>query len=475
MSDIGVFVQGSGPPTTLVGSERFKTLFQIPLSVTDFGAVGDGVTDDTAAFTAAAAATRFIYVPYSASGYKVANTVVIGSSQCIFAGGFPTTQLVGTATATDVNAIAFNNGQVSARRMRIEPKRNQLTGTNEGGLRGLFISQAEPNTASSDYGDGPWYFNEITTVWTGTRTGSGGVGSSTSATVQGLRVGLDVGGTDYDLMSASAFGSGLIHTNDDTSDGDKLGANSGVYSSATSPGKIYGSSSAVTADTGCESPQVIGHEVDMFINVATGVPKALGYNAWSGGTETATGTYAAYGISRSGDASAVPWDYGFSLYTSAGALPQPIVSTGSLFATDDPDPITLANIFYFPTMVINGDILNFPNVQLSGAGSLNLGASLRRGAPVTKTANFTLADTENWVINNKSGSACVVTLPAASSWTGREVMIKNIQAQTVDSASSDVVPLAGGAAGTAILSGVAGRWCTLVSDGSEWIIMAGVI
>jgi len=57
----------------------------------------------------------------------------------------------------------------------------------------------------------------------------------------------------------------------------------------------------------------------------------------------------------------------------------------------------------------------------------------------------------------------------------REQMIKNIQAQTVDSASSNVVPLAGGAAGTAILSANAGRWATLVSDGTNWVVMNGVI
>jgi hypothetical protein len=93
-------------------------------------------------------------------------------------------------------------------------------------------------------------------------------------------------------------------------------------------------------------------------------------------------------------------------------------------------------------------------------------------SPVTKTANFTLASSEDVVINNKSGSACVVTLPAASAHVGRSVLIKTIQAQAVDSASSNVVPLAGGAAGTAIVTGTAGKWAQLVSDGTNWVIMA---
>lgn len=98
--------------------------------------------------------------------------------------------------------------------------------------------------------------------------------------------------------------------------------------------------------------------------------------------------------------------------------------------------------------------------------------SLGRGAPVTKTADFTVAATENWLINNKSGSSCTVTLPSASSFTGREIMINNYQAQTVVSASSNVVPVAGGAAGTAILAATAGKWAVLVSDGTNWVMMA---
>jgi hypothetical protein len=54
------------------------------------------------------------------------------------------------------------------------------------------------------------------------------------------------------------------------------------------------------------------------------------------------------------------------------------------------------------------------------------------------------------------------------------LMVRTIQAQTVVSASSDVVPVAGGAAGTAILAATAGKWALLQSDGTNWqIMMAG--
>jgi len=92
-------------------------------------------------------------------------------------------------------------------------------------------------------------------------------------------------------------------------------------------------------------------------------------------------------------------------------------------------------------------------------------------APVTKTADFTLAATESWVINNKSGSTCTVTLPTPSSYSGRQVTFKNMQAQLLVSASSNVVPIDSTSAGTAILLNVVGNWATMVSDGTNWVIM----
>jgi hypothetical protein len=106
------------------------------------------------------------------------------------------------------------------------------------------------------------------------------------------------------------------------------------------------------------------------------------------------------------------------------------------------------------------------------ANKLEIVGSFGRGAPVTKTGDFTLADTENWIIVNK-GSAGTATLPAASSWTGREFTIKVITAHTVVSASSNVVPRNSTTAGTAILAAAAGNWATLVSNGTNWVAMCG--
>ena len=93
-------------------------------------------------------------------------------------------------------------------------------------------------------------------------------------------------------------------------------------------------------------------------------------------------------------------------------------------------------------------------------------------APVTKTGNFTLGANENEVICN--GTATItVTLPAASAWIGRKVRIKTRAAFTVVSASANVKPLDTDTAGTAILAATAGKWAELVSDGTNWVTMAG--
>ena len=103
-------------------------------------------------------------------------------------------------------------------------------------------------------------------------------------------------------------------------------------------------------------------------------------------------------------------------------------------------------------------------------GAVNASIAALSTVPVTVTADFTVG-TSNWYINNKTGSTCTVTLPTASTWPGRYLTFQNYQAQTLVSASSNVVPQAGGAAGTAILLAVAGNWATMVSDGTNWVIM----
>ena len=103
-------------------------------------------------------------------------------------------------------------------------------------------------------------------------------------------------------------------------------------------------------------------------------------------------------------------------------------------------------------------------------GVINAAIAGLSSAPVTVTADFTVGSGA-WYINNKTGSTCTVTLPTASLWPGRYLTFKNLQAQTLVSASSNVAPIDSTTAGTAILLAVVGNWATMVSDGTNWIIM----
>lgn len=122
-----------------------------------------------------------------------------------------------------------------------------------------------------------------------------------------------------------------------------------------------------------------------------------------------------------------------------------------------------------PSFTFTPNVLSYPAV---GAGSyspyssstINFGASAFAG---TIPAGFSA-----W---GGAAATTTITLPAASDYPGRALTIQNYQDQTVVSAASNVVPIGGGAAGTAILDPVAGTWATLVSDGTNWVIMtAGV-
>jgi hypothetical protein len=120
----------------------------------------------------------------------------------------------------------------------------------------------------------------------------------------------------------------------------------------------------------------------------------------------------------------------------------------------------------------NGDLIQYDSTlqywKNVSAASVIAGGG---GVPVTKTADFTVAVGETWIINNKSGSTCTVTLPSAGTYPGRYLTFQNNQDQSLVSASSNVIPQGGGAAGTAILENVSGNWATLVSNGTNWVIM----
>lgn len=104
--------------------------------------------------------------------------------------------------------------------------------------------------------------------------------------------------------------------------------------------------------------------------------------------------------------------------------------------------------------------------------ALQVSGGVGYNAPVTfATVSYTVGITDNWIIANYSTGQSTITLPAAASFTGRILHVKTIQAQAVVSASNNVKPIDSNTAGNAIVTATAGKWATLVSDGTNWVIM----
>jgi hypothetical protein len=173
---------------------------------------------------------------------------------------------------------------------------------------------------------------------------------------------------------------------------------------------------------------------------------------------------------------------GFAGTSSGGATPALTLSTtitGLLKGNGTAISAAASGTDYAPatsgTSILYGNGSGgFSNVTVGSGLSFSAGTlaatTSAPSAPVTKTADFTVAATDLWLINNKSGSTCTVTLPTPSTNLGRVLYFQNYQVQALVSASSNVVPLAGGAATTSILLASSGDSATLVSDGTNWLM-----
>jgi hypothetical protein len=103
-------------------------------------------------------------------------------------------------------------------------------------------------------------------------------------------------------------------------------------------------------------------------------------------------------------------------------------------------------------------------LSVSGAGTFT-----------TTNADYTVTSTDTYIAFNNNFSNITVTLPTASTNTGRALYFRNVAAGSIISASNNVInnTVTTGTSDNAILS--AGntnyKWCTLVSNGTYWIKM----
>lgn len=230
---------------------------------------------------------------------------------------------------------------------------------------------------SSGTAAGPFFFNHVVAEFYSALTGTGLPGDPGSATLAGFQFNLNVGGANFDVATAMGISVGLIHLQNDTSDGDKNAASFGVYSNATSPGKIYGGSSAFTIGPNGEAPLAVGWEVDTVIETGAVLPIRIGIHSWSGGDLNGTDLDSAYGVGTTGAVGKARWKKWFTMFNQGGITNNPLDDDADFFYSDH--TATVANIFNLENVDVTGHILRFPHVHLSGDGTLTLGSTVEAG------------------------------------------------------------------------------------------------
>jgi len=351
-------------------------------------------------------------------------------------------------------------------------------------LAGTLIA-ANGGTGFASYAVGDLLYANTTTtlakladVATGNALISGGVSTAPSWGKIGLTTHVSGtlpianGGTNATATPAAgavAYGTGTAY------DFTAVGTSGQVLTSAGAgtPTWTTPTTGTVTAVTGT-APVVSSGGTTPAISMAAASASADGYltstdwttfNSKGSGTVTSVSVVSANGLAGTSSGGATP------------ALTLSTTITGLLKGNGTAISAATSGTDYAPatsgTSILYGNGSGgFSNVTVGTGLTFSAGTLLAAtSAPITKTADFTVGAGETWFINNKSGSTCTVTLPTPSTNTGRQLNFKNYQAQTLVSASSNVVGLAGGAAATAILAASTGDWAALVSDGTNWIIM----
>ena len=113
---------------------------------------------------------------------------------------------------------------------------------------------------------------------------------------------------------------------------------------------------------------------------------------------------------------------------------------------------------------IAGSIYSNANINAAGWYSAHV--------PQSSSSSSVTVDSDTYTVILGNSTTITLTLPTASTNTGRILYVKNTNTGAVNSAGSNVIALTGGSASTPILAAGPGKWAMLQSDGTNWIIMA---
>lgn len=106
----------------------------------------------------------------------------------------------------------------------------------------------------------------------------------------------------------------------------------------------------------------------------------------------------------------------------------------------------------------------------AAATKLTVNGAMALASPTTvNAATYTVLVGDSSLIFTTTNN--VLTLPAAGTYPGRILHVKNVTATSVTSNATNVQPLGSATAGTAILAATAGKFAMLQSNGTNWVIM----
>lgn len=217
-----------------------------------------------------------------------------------------------------------------------------------------------------------------------------------------------------------------------------LGANVATFLTTPSSANL---AAAVTGETGTGS-LVFATNPTITLGNATGLPVTTGISGLGTGVATFLATPSSANL-----LAAITNETGSGLvvFNTAPTITSPVI-TGSGTGSIDGVPI--------------------------GATTASTGkfTSLTTSLVTNAASTYTVLASDQMIIQTTTAST--YTLPAPASFIGRQLHIVTQFAGAVVSASANVFPLAGGSPSTAILAATAGKWATLVSNGTNWVIVA---
>lgn len=440
ISDTNVLANANILSTGSSSARTLETRFAEVLNVKDFGAVGDGAANDTAAIQATIDALPVTggVVLFPPGNYKVSSLINIGN-------GSSST----VTTKYGITLRGINKPEPATIPTGFATPASKITWA--GGATAIF----QVNGPLQGWGFENLYIDGISTAQIGIQAISAQHGENHNVTVVGCRNdGIRL--TTYD----QAGGLSAVHC--DCFHNTFINTNVVVPNVADACG-IH----LMAASTNSNS------DFNSFINTTIAGPG--GSTSWQGiilgwadgntfhNTHVFGGSSAGVGVRFDYGATKGPVNnYFYGIDSGTNSL-VPFSNNGS--------PAAGSNFNYiFGFAETNGAALPYGISNLS-IGTFTGGKLAPRSPTFTNSTSYTQLPIENSIVFDSAGTK-TITLLSPSTYAGHLLWIKTQSAQLVNSASSNVNLLAGAGLGTAILPATAGKWALLQADGANWDVIA---